>query len=471
MPTPTIKIYNTLTKKKDLLVPLRNNHINIFVCGPTVYDFSHIGHARTYVVFDAFVKYLQHLGYKTFYLQNITNVDDKIIIRARERKVPTKDLADAFEKEQIKDMKLQGITSVNKYARATDHTKEIISQVVRLKEKGYAYQIADGVYFDISKFKGYGKLSGRTVLQAEDSVSRIDYAKDKRNRGDFCLWKFSEEGNEWEPSWPSPFGKGRPGWHIEDTAITEKYFGPQYDIHGGGQDLLFPHHEAEVTQMEAISGKRPMAAYWMHTGFLTMSGQKMSKSLGNIVRINDFLKRYSAQELRFWIAKNLWHSPMDYSESIMVEVKMSLEKIEEFLRKVRAVKQLRSLQSWKEPLQNLQRTFYGELADDFNTPKAFATLFEFIRETNKALDEGLLGRKDAKHIYAFFEKINTIFGIIDTKKLRRSNVPAEVTQLVQQREASRKNQEWQKADELRAEIEKYGFLVDDTKDGPVVKKK
>jgi cysteinyl-tRNA synthetase len=462
-----IKVYNTLSKKKDIIKPLKGSNINLFVCGPTVYDFLHIGNARIYIIFDCFAKYLKYLGFKVFYLQNITDIDDKIIARAKEKNVEPKDLALAFEKEYLQNMKQLHITSVTKYARATSYIKKIISQIIRVQKKGYAYTLDDGIYFDISKFKSYGKLSGRTALSAEDSVSRIDYSKHKKNRGDFCLWKFSVQG---EPSWPSPFGKGRPGWHIEDTAITETFFGPQYDIHGGGIDLLFPHHEAEITQMESISGKQPMAKYWMHVGFLTLEGQKMSKSLGNTVTIDAFLKSHSYQYLRFWIAKNLWHSPVDYSETAIIEAKMALEKIEELLRKLKMVTSKVKGVGATKLLKTAKTDFYKNLADDFNTPKAFAILFEFIKETNKLLDENLVGKKDARQIFEFFEEINTIFDVIDFKKLAKSNVPNEVKELVKVRENYRKNAEWQKADEIRTEIEKYGFLVDDTKDGTVLKK-
>ncbi|MDO8530147.1 MAG: cysteine--tRNA ligase [bacterium] len=465
-----MRIYSTLSRKKEDIKPLKNKKINLFVCGPTVYDFSHIGHARTYIIFDCFAKYLKNRGFKVFYLQNITNVDDKIIAKAREKGVLPAHLAEAFEKDYLKDMKLLGITSVSRYARATDYIKEILSQISRLAEKGYAYKLADGIYFDISKFKGYGKLSGRTALEAEDSVSRIDYSTNKKNRGDFCLWKFNE-GGEGEPSWPTSFGAGRPGWHIEDTAITEKFFGAQYDIHGGGRDIMFPHHEAEITQMESISGKAPLAKYWMHTGFLTINGQKMSKSLNNGITIDDFLKRYSASQLRFWIAKNLWSSPIDYSESVMIEVTSALEKIEEFLRKVKSIKgKGKSPSEIKNIIKKAREDFYTELDDDFNTPKAFAILFEFIKEVNKLLDANLVGKKEASQIYALFKEIDKIFGIIDFKKLKHSTVPTEVKKLVALRERHRKSSEWQKADEVRKEIEKYGFSVDDTKDGTVVKK-
>ncbi|MSU54787.1 MAG: cysteine--tRNA ligase [Candidatus Staskawiczbacteria bacterium] len=462
-----IKIYNTLSGKKEFLKPLKGKRVNLFVCGPTVYDFMHIGNARTIVIFDMFAKYLKNQGFDVFYLQNITDIDDKIILRAREKGVVAKDLAEAFLKEYLKDMDALGVNSVKKYAKATGHIKEITSQITRLAEKEYVYRLDDGLYFDISKVKDYGKLSNRTALQAEDSVSRIDYSKSKKNRGDFCLWKFEVKG---EPSWKSPFGAGRPGWHIEDTAITESFFGAQYDIHGGGRDLIFPHHEAEITQMESISGKKPMAKYWMHTGFLTIKGQKMSKSLNNFVAISDFLKRYSYQQLRFWIAKNLWRSPIDYSENAMIEVKMSLDKIEEFLRKLKGIKE-----SVKNPLavkllKKAEEDFYAGLADDFNTPKAFAVLFEFIKEANKMLDENMIDKKSAVKIEEFFAKMNSIFDIINFDKLKTSNVPAEVMELVKAREQYRKDSDWEKSDELRQEIEKYGFSVDDTKDGTVLKK-
>lgn len=461
-----LKIYNTLTKKKDLFKPLKSGKVNIFVCGPTVYDYSHIGHAKNYITFDAFVKYLRKLGYKVFYLQNITDLDDKIIARAREKQVSPKDLAVAFEKEYLKDIKKLGIDSVTKYARATNYIKEIISQVKRLMDKDYAYEIEnDGIYYNINKFKKYGKLAGRTVLQAEDGVSRIDYSKNKKNRGDFCLWKFSVEG---EPSWSSPWGKGRPGWHIEDTAITEKFFGAQYDIHGGAIDLIFPHHEAEICQMESISGKSPLVKYWMHVGFLTVGGQKMSKSLGNFITINDLLSRCPANYFRFLVLKNLWHSPLDYTESIMIEVKSTIEKMEDFLKKLKIVKAKKSSREVKASVKKLKENFYSELSDDFNTPKAFAVLFEFMKQINIFLEQGLVSKKDAFAVYKFFEEINDIFGILDFKKLNRP-VPAAIKKIVLAREKYRQDKEWQKADEVRDELENKGYTVEDTNDGPVVK--
>jgi len=467
-----IKIFNTLTGKKDLIKSRKSKKINLFVCGPTVYGYSHIGHARNYVAFDAFAKYLKFCGYSVFYLQNITDIDDKIIARARERGVLPKDLALAFEAEYLKNMKALGVDSVTKYARATSHIKEIIDQVQRLRDKGYAYELAgDGIYYDISKFKNYGKLSGRTALQAEDAVSRIDYSKDKRNRGDFCLWKFKQESAE--PSWDSPFGQGRPGWHIEDTAITEKYFGSQYDIHGAARDLIFPHHEAEIAQMEALSGKHPMVNYWMHVGFLTVAGQKMSKSLDNFIIISDILSRVSPQILRYLILKNLWSSPVDYSDSSLFESKSALEKVEEFLRKLKSVKitkiDTKQKTANKKIIEKTQKDFYLQLDDDFNTPKAFAVIFEFVKTANQLLDENKLSKSDASATYKFFEQINKIFGIIDFKRVDYS-IPVAITKLAKQRDKFRKNREWNKADQARGQIEKHGYVVEDTKDGFSIKK-
>ena len=247
-----IKFYNTQSRKKEIFKSLKKRVVNLFVCGPTVYDLAHLGHAKTYIAFDVIVKYLRQQGYKVFYLQNITDIDDRIIKRAKEKKISPEKLALSFERDYFKDIKDLKIDSVTKYARATRYIKEIISQVARLLKKKYAYQTEDGIYYDISKFKDYGKLARRTVLQAEDGISRIDESIKKRNKGDFCLWKFSKLG---EPKWKSPWRDGRPGWHIEDTAITEKYFGSQYDIHGGGRDLIFPHHEAEIPKWRQFPGK------------------------------------------------------------------------------------------------------------------------------------------------------------------------------------------------------------------------
>ena len=419
-----LKLYNTLSRKKEIFKPRKEKQVNLFVCGPTVYDFSHLGHARTYIAFDVIVKYLRQNGYDVFYLQNITDIDDKIINRAKELARKGEEdkssfsaiaVARLFEKEYLDDVKSLKINGVTKYARATDHIEEIISQVSRLIEKGCAYRIEDGIYYDISKFKGYGKLSKRTILQAEDAVSRIDENKEKRNKGDFCLWKFSKSG---EPNWQSPWGKGRPGWHIEDTAITEKYFGPQYDIHGGARDLIFPHHEAEIAQMEAISGRNPLVKYWLHSGFLTVNGQKMAKSLGNFITIRDFLKENSARFLRFLVVKAHYRSPIDYSEKLISQTKRELEKIDEFLEKIRSTKSKIQTDS-KFQISKYKKEFETAMEDDFNTPEALAVVFDLINEGNSLIAEDKLSKVDAKEILSFLKRIDVSFGFILEKKSKK----------------------------------------------------
>jgi cysteinyl-tRNA synthetase len=461
-----IKVYNTLTQKKEVLRPKRDKEIKMFVCGPTVYDFSHIGHARTYISFDVICKYLRQKGYKVFYLQNITDIDDKIIKRAKEENVPWKMISRKFEREYFKDMKALKIDSPSKYARATDHIKEIISQVKRLLEKGFAYKISDGIYYDISKFKDYGKLSKRTVLQAEDAVSRIDESIEKRNRGDFCLWKFSKPD---EPKWKSPFGKGRPGWHIEDTAITEKYFGPQYDIHGGARDLIFPHHEAEIAQMEAISGKAPMVKYWLHTGLLTIRGQKMSKSLKNFITIKEFLNKYSPRLLRFFIIKHHYRSPIDFNGEKLLQAKKELEKLDEFIEKISKFKFKIKKSKFPIDVKKYEKKFILAMDDDFNTPRAVGVLFELIRKANKKILRESLTQKEAEKILSFLKKVDQIFGFIFFKK-PKEKIPQKIIELVKEREKLRKKGNFKKADEIRAMVKEMGYWIEDTREGPKIKK-
>jgi cysteinyl-tRNA synthetase len=331
-----LKIYNTLTREKDEFRPRKGKKVNMFVCGPTVYDSSHLGHAKTFIQFDFMARYMRFLGYKVFYLQNITDVDDKIIKRAEEDRMGKdgwKKISEKYEAAYMEDMKTLNVTSVDKYARATDYIPQIISQVKRLIKKGYAYRTADGWYFDLSMDKEYGKLSGRTQLEAEDAVSRIDENIEKRNRGDFCLWKFSKPG---EPVWKADIGDGRPGWHIEDTAITEDEYGPQYDIHGGGIDLVFPHHEAEIAQMESISGKKPLVGYWIHTGFVKVNGEKMSKSLGNFYTLKDILDRgYSAMHLRYLLLSAHYRKPLDFTWENLNAARNSYERLKNIMREMK----------------------------------------------------------------------------------------------------------------------------------------
>ncbi|MFH1820567.1 MAG: cysteine--tRNA ligase [Candidatus Nealsonbacteria bacterium] len=461
-----LKMYDTLTGKKKPLKPRQNKKLEIFVCGPTVYDYSHIGHARTYIAFDVIVKYLNSKGYKVNYLQNITDLDDKIIQRSKEKLTTPEKLAKTFEQEYLKDMEALKVKSVTKYARATDYMTQIINQIQRLSEKGYAYLIPDdGIYYDISKFKNYGKLSRRTITQAEDAVTRIDEAKGKINKGDFCLWKFSKRG---EPNWESSWGKGRPGWHIEDTAITEANFGAQYDIHGGGRDLTFPHHEAEIAQMEAISNKSPMVNYWLHTGFLTVKGQKMSKSLGNFITIKELLKEYSARLLRFIIIKSHYRSPLDYNEKIIKQAEKELDKIDEFIERLTSVK-IKEAKS-QQLTDKAEKDFQTAMEDDFNTPKALASIFQLLSKGNDLISKNKLNEKEAKEILDFFKKIDDIFGFILTTKTKEK-IPQSILSLVKQREKYRKEENWKKADELRKKIQQLSYRIEDTEESSKLKQK
>ncbi|PJE66556.1 cysteine--tRNA ligase, partial [Candidatus Shapirobacteria bacterium CG10_big_fil_rev_8_21_14_0_10_36_6] len=323
-----MKIYSTLTKTVEEFVPINGMNVNLFVCGPTVYDYPHLGHAKTYIQFDFVVRYLRWRGYDVTYLQNITDIDDKIINRANENGFKWNELSRKFEEIYIEDMKSLGNTSVNKYARATDYISQIVKQVQTLIDKGFAYKTTDGIYFEVAKFKDYGKLSKRTEVKENDSLSRIDEDKEKRGWNDFCLWKNYKEG---EPFWETELGKGRPGWHIEDTAITETEFGPQYDIHGGAVDLIFPHHEAEISQMEAVSGKVPLVKYWMHTGFLNINSEKMSKSKENFTTIREALKQYDFRVIRYLFLNTHYRSEIDFSEPTLIQAQNSVEKLNIFV--------------------------------------------------------------------------------------------------------------------------------------------
>jgi len=461
-----LKVFNTMGRKKEVFKPMEEGKVKMFVCGPTVYDFSHLGHAKTYVQFDIIVRWLRYRGYDVYYLMNITDVDDKIIKKAKESGKSYKDVARKFEEEFYKDMKALGVNTITKFARATDYIPQIIKQVETLLEKGYAYITDDGIYFDITKFEDYGKLAGRTSLDAEDSVSRIDESVKKRNKGDFCLWKKSKPG---EPKWPSPWFEGRPGWHIEDTAITEYHFGPQYDIHGGARDLIFRHHEAEIAQMEAASGKKPFVRYWLHTGFLTVNGRKMSKSLGNFVTIRDVLKKYDAETLRLFFASSHYRSPIDYKEDSMEQVKKRLERLYETMRRLMMMGKGENGEELLETARNVLSKFEDAMDDDFDTPTALSHLNFLARKVNEFLDEhGPVDKEIADEIISIFRKIGSVFGIL--QKEIEMELPEEVKKLIKEREELRKKGSYEEADKIRELLlERYGIILEDTKEGTIWK--
>ena len=440
---------------------------NMFVCGPTVYDYSHIGHARTYIAFDVIARWLRQSGVEVFYLQNITNIDDKIIARAHELKKDPLALAAEFENAYYHDMNALGIKSITHYARATDHIAVITAQVQALIEKGCAYKIeGDGYYFDLASFSDYGKLSGRTVTQAEDAITRIDESVGKRNKGDFCLWKFFKPG---EPSWDSPLGAGRPGWHIEDTAISEKYFGPQYDIHGGGIDLKFPHHEAEIAQQESASGKKPFVRYWLHTGFLLIGGKKMSKSLGNFITIRHLLGGNEPAAIRYMVLSAHYRSPLDYSEELMTSARAALGSIREFIAQMRFVADKSSCENSPKNIphliQSLRLAFSDAMNDDFNTPGALASLHACMHEIEH--DTFQLHAADAAAIADEYIALLNTLGI----SVQSPKIPDDIRIRAAAREEFRTKKEWSQADKARNDIEKAGYYIEDTPFGPLIAKK
>ncbi len=453
-----LRIYNTLsTKEEPFPEPEEQKKIRLFVCGPTVYDYLHIGNARTYIFFDFFAKYLRSQGYDVNYLQNITDIDDKIIKRAAEENKKPEEIAKIFTEAYFEDMKALGVDAVSTYAPATEFITQIVAQVERLTEKGFAYKIeSDGWYFDISKDEDYGKLSHRTALQAEDSTSRIDEAVGKRNKGDFALWKFSKPG---EPSWHTKLGAGRPGWHIEDTAISEFHFGPQYEIHGGGVDLKFPHHEAEIAQQESASGKIPFVKLWMHVGALLVEGKKMSKSLGNYITIRDFLKKYPAVILRYITLQHHYRSPIDFSEESAEQAKNGLENIyqtvNEYHQQAQRSDKVVTKNQLDKNLEKYRNAFFDAMNDDLNTPKALGVMQETLNSHLDPIDKLTLLRE-----------FNEILGIgLDRPMQFSPENEAGIAQKIRDYRKLRENKQFTQSDALRKKIEDLGYSVRDTTDG------
>src|SRR5467141_4901783 len=365
-----LRVYNTLTRKLDKFEPIRANRVNLFVCGPTVWDVSHIGHGKTYVAYDIIARYLRRKGFSVFFLLNITDVDDKIINKAHDLGEQPLALADRLARAFFKDMKELHVDSINLYANASDHIPEIMDQVAGLLKKGLAYMVEGDVYFDISKFPGYGKLSHQRL---EDlTVHRVDPDPRKKHPGDFALWKSQKPG---EIFWDSPWGRGRPGWHIEDTAITLTYFGPTYDVHGGGTDLIFPHHEAEIAQAEGLTGKEPLAKYWLHTGLLNVQGQEMHKTLKNTVPIQEAIGKVGVDALRVFYASTHYRSPVDYTEEALVQASSLARRFRRaydllVLASARPPKIREDEEVLRKDLEDTRAEFFLAMNDDFNTPGA-----------------------------------------------------------------------------------------------------
>jgi len=463
-----LKVYNTITGEEEEFKPIHGNRVNMFVCGPTVYDLTHIGHARTYIAYDIIARYLRYKGYSLFYLMNITDVDDKIINRSKERNLNPVDLAQQYTVEFYKDMASLRINSVNLFAKASEYVPEIIEQVNTLLEKGYAYVVDEDVYYDISKFPEYGRLS----RQKPDELKkhRIEPDPRKRNPNDFSLWKSQKLG---ELAWDSPWGKGRPGWHIEDTAITYTHFGPRYDIHGGAVELVFPHHEAEIAQAEAATGEKPLVKYWVHTGILNVKGQKMSKSLGNFITIKDALQRYEPNVLRLFFASSHYRSPIDFSEENLRSSKELLDrlyatydKVQTLLARSQDAATFHESQFARIVSQHKEK-FIEAMDDDFNTPAAIAVLASLTKEVEKYVPLGF-DEKTLRHILETLKEIGSIIGIFEgreVKKLSRDVSTQLVNLIVEIRDEARRKNDWETADKIRDRLGKIGVVLEDTAEG------
>ena len=434
-----LKLYNTLTRKKEVFKPVKKDLVRIYVCGPTVNDVPHLGHARQQIVFDVLRKYLKFIGYKVKFVSNVTDIEDKIINKSRELNEDINVLTKRNYESHMQDYKAIGIEKPDVQPFATKYIKEMIELVKSLEKKGYTYISDDGVYFNISKFKNYGKLSGQKIENLETG-RRV--AGKKKN--DFVLWKFSKEG---EPFWKSPWGNGRPGWHIECSAMSKTILGLPLDIHGGGQDLIFPHHEDEIAQSEAGYGKK-FANFWVHNGMVNVDKVKMSKSLGNFKTIRDILKKYSGETIRYFVISTQYKNPVDFNENSLEDAKNSYERLKNIVSELKDEGKIN-----KEYIKEFEEA----MNDDLNTPRALQVLWKLVRDENA---EGKLKT---------IKKMDDVFGLkLDEKE--KINVPTEIKKLIKERESARKEKNWKKSDELREKINKLGFAVEDSDSGSKVKK-
>jgi cysteinyl-tRNA synthetase len=427
-----------------------SGQVGLFVCGPTVYDLPHLGHAKTFTQFDFIVRLLRARGFAVTYVQNITDVDDNIIRRARELGIiDASELARRYERAYLDDMRALRNDSVDVYARASDYVDQVVSQIERLQEAGAAYATADGIYFDLTAFPDYGRLSGRTNVLRRDPVSRLDANPHKRNAGDFVLWKARKPG---EPFWASQLGDGRPGWHIEDTAISERLLGAQYDLHGGAIDLIFPHHEAEIAQMETISGLRPMVAYWLHTGLLTTSDSKMSKSLGDFVTIRDALATASARAIRFAFFSSHYRSSMRLTDDTFSRAARALDRLDRFVE-------------GHDPdagagdpgrASAARRAIDAALDDVFDAPRALAVVFDLVREQNR---DGTRGQ----HARALVRDFLATFAL--DADAGSAVVDIDVDRMIEEREEHRRSRRFADADRIRDQLAAHGVILEDSPTG------
>jgi len=444
-----MKIYDTLSLSLKELEGKSGKKLKMFVCGPTVYDKPHLGHAKTNIFFDVLAKFLRFKGYRVFYLMNITDIDDKIISRAIEEGRGWNDVVSSYSSSFFEIMKILRIDSVNYYAFATDYISEIIDQIDRLEHKGLAYETNDGVYFSVRGFKDYGKLSHQSI-DSLISGARISINENKKDPLDFALWKKRKPG---EPYWESPWGQGRPGWHIEDTAITESIFGPQYDIHGGGADLIFPHHESEIAQMEGVSGKVPMVNYWIHTGHLNVENVKMSKSLKNFVSPEDLLKRFWPEAIRIYLLSMQYRSTANYSEKGLIDGQIIAEKISLLKHRVKKYEPLISDNS-VQILDNI----ISPLENDMNTQESLVLINDFLKESLSIRDRS---DKINGEINYVLNAIDGIFAIVHDPPLPESAADL----ILSARNEARKKGDFGTADDIRKKLGELGIRIEDSTEG------
>jgi len=469
-----LKIYNTLKRKKEEFVPLNKGEVGIYVCGPTVYNYIHIGNARPFIIFEVVRRFLKFKGYRVKYIQNLTDIDDKMINKAKELKITVSELAEKFIQEYFIDADLLNIERADVHPRATEHVHEIIELVKELEEKGYAYEIDGDVFFDVSKFKNYGKLSGQNVEELKTGA-RVKIDKRKKSAIDFALWKRTKEG---EPSWESPWGEGRPGWHIECSAMSMKYLGKSFDIHAGGSDLVFPHHENEIAQSEACTNQQ-FARYWMHNGYLCLNNQKMSKSLGNIRKIRDITQKYKGEVIRYFILSAHYRSPLNFSEEQLQQAERSLQRLGNTIFNVKHLLKQNKLLKSKDKYDKLilekrkesEQKFVEAMEDDFNTPIALSHLFGFTREVNIYLNSpGPKNRLVLELILEYYQKLpGKILGILKDFN-QEENFQQGIKKLIREREQARKEKNWAESDRIRDELQKKGILLEDTLGGARWKK-
>ena len=461
-----IRVHNTLTRQKEAFVPLHGRRVSMFVCGLTPQDQTHLGHAKTYITFDVFARFLRHKGYHVFYLQNVTDIEDRIIKKMQETGRDWNEIVAANFASYLDVMGTLGCTSVDVYAYATDYVPEIVEQIQGLLDKGYAYVSEDGsVYYDTTKFQDWGKLSGQKV-EEHIAGARIEVDEKKRNPADFALWKSQKPG---EPAWDSPWGKGRPGWHIEDTAITIRQFGAQFDILGGGIELAFPHHECEVAQAEAFTGVAPFVRYWLHAGMLMVKGEEMHKSLGNFWTVRDALARWPPEVLRFFFLNAHYRSPVDFSPEALDEAARSYSRLQESVRSVEAERRRAPPQGKGDAdLEGATRkaleAFDTAMSDDFNTREALAAAFDYAREVNRAIGAGA-GRATLDGAAAAFDTFGDVLGLFARSGAETAITDDLVDLLIQLREDARTRKDFATADRIRDALGALGIVLEDARGG------